>query len=166
VLTDRNFSDFVASFSQSFQNISLPTRFSNLFPLAADGDHMQEAAHSFLKQISILAAPPTNARNFMILDVYGRGTVSDRGEKWKKTIFDGMKQFHLGINPTTSRLSPRLNFAFVDIATIFNGVFSSNPGYQAFGYTSRDACIRCTSNGCDMTGMCDDPDHYFQWYPG
>lgn len=126
---------------------------------------MEEAARALLQQISILAGPPTNARNFMVLDVYGRGSTAPQGERFKQTIYSGLNRFH--VDPSNSNsIDGKLNFAYVDFSRIFNGVFSSNPGFQAFGYTSSDACIFCNSDGCNMNNMCNDPAHWFQWYPG
>ncbi|KAF9461881.1 carbohydrate esterase family 16 protein [Collybia nuda] len=130
-----------------------------------DGDHMQAAAETLLEQIRTLASPPTNARNFMVLDVYGRGTVAPSGEAFKQTVFNGLRDFHVQAN--TSIPIPKLNFAYVDFATIWEGVLGPKPGFAAFGYTSTDSCTLCTpENGCSTIGMCDDPEHYFYWIPG
>lgn len=121
---------------------------------------MQAAAHALIEQIGILSSPPTNARSFMVADVYGRGTVTPSGEAFKQTIFSALHDFHRGIN------SPKLNVAYVDFARIWNGVLGPDPGYAAFGYSSPDACTICTAEGCTTIGMCSDPDHYFYWIPG
>jgi len=126
-----------------------------------DGDHMQAAAHALLNQIELLASPPTNARSFMVLDVYGRGTTAPSGEAYKQTVFSGLSNFHTRTNDT------RLNVSYVDFSTIWNGVLGPDPGFKAFGYTSTDSCIRCTAeNGCSTIGACSDPEHYFYWFPG
>ncbi|KAG6916147.1 hypothetical protein DXG01_008298 [Tephrocybe rancida] len=93
-----------------------------------DGDHMQAAAQALLGQIELLASPPTNARNFMVLDVYGRGTTAPSGEAFKQTVYNGLNNFHTRKNGT------RLNVSYVNFSTIWNGVLSSNPGFAAFGY--------------------------------
>ncbi|OBZ76794.1 hypothetical protein A0H81_02963 [Grifola frondosa] len=49
-----------------------------------DGDHLQAA----LIQIQLLASAPTNARSFLIIDVYGRVMHTSPGEAYKQTIFD------------------------------------------------------------------------------
>ncbi|KAG6844802.1 hypothetical protein H0H87_003628 [Tephrocybe sp. NHM501043] len=122
---------------------------------------MQAAAHSLLNQIDLLAIPPTNARNFMVLDVYGRGTTAKTGEDFKQTVFSGLHEFHTRKNGT------RLNVSYVDFANIWNGVVGPVPGHAAFGYTSTEACTKCTNEyGCSTIDMCSDPDHYFQWLPG
>ena len=118
---------------------------------------LQLAAQDLLHQIQILASPPTNGRSFLITDVYGRGTTTESGEAWKQTIFDGIGAFHLGINVT----SP-LKVAFGDFARIWDGVLGSNPGYQAFGYTSTDPCM----SGSSTVDECADPDHAFYWFAG
>lgn len=124
---------------------------------------MQAAAQVLVEQIKILARPPTNARSFMVLDVYGRGTVAPSGEAFKQTIFSALHDLHIGENTGL----PRLNVAYVDFSVIWNGVLGSNPGFAAFGYTSTDACTTCTEElGCTTVGECDDPEHYFYWIPG
>ncbi|KAF8055358.1 carbohydrate esterase family 16 protein [Lyophyllum atratum] len=126
-----------------------------------DGDHMQAAAQVLLNQIELLASPPTNARSFLVLDVYGRGTVAASGEAYKQTVFRGLNTFHTRTNGT------RLNVSYVDFSTIWNGVLGPDPGFEAFGYTSTDSCTQCTAeNGCSTIGMCSDPEHYFYWIPG
>lgn len=124
-----------------------------------DGDHMQAAAQVLLEQIKILSSPPTNARSFMVLDVYGRGTTAPSGEAFKQTIFSGLSDFHTATNST------KLNVSYVDFATIWDGVLGPDPGFAAFGYKSTDACTACTS-GCSSTGWCLDPEHYFYWISG
>ncbi|KAG6916144.1 hypothetical protein DXG01_008295 [Tephrocybe rancida] len=104
-----------------------------------DGDHMQAAAHSLLNQIELLASPPTNARNFMVLDVYGRGSIAQSGEDFKQTVFSGLHAFH------TRTDSPGLNVAYVDFATIWNGVMGRVPGYKAFG-GAIEAKLKLSSN--------------------
>lgn len=113
-----------------------------------DGDHMQAAAQVILDQIKILSSPPTNARLFLVADVYGRGTSSGPGEAYKQAVISGLNELH---DPPMN-----LKVSYVDFSAIWSGVLGSNPGYIAFGYTSTDAC----------NAMCDDPEHYFYWIPG
>lgn len=125
-----------------------------------DGDHMQDAANSLLNQIQILASPPTNASSFMVLDVYGRGTTAPSGETFKQTVFSGLSSFR-----TTD--GNKLAISYVDFSTIWNGVVGPDPGFQAFGYVSKDSCTKCTDkNGCSTIDACSDPDHFFEWFPG
>ena len=133
-----------------------------------DGDHMPQAAQTLLDQIQILASPPTNARNFMVLDVYGRGTTAPSGEAFKQTIYTGLSTFHqTGLQTNGSTDLVRLNISYINFANIWDGVLGADPGYQAFGYTSTDSCTQCTADlGCTTIGMCDDPEHYFYWIPG
>ncbi|KAG8743446.1 hypothetical protein FRC10_012025 [Ceratobasidium sp. 414] len=42
---------------------------------AKDGDHMLEAAEALLGQVKLLSQAPTNAKYFLVIDDYGRGTV-------------------------------------------------------------------------------------------
>lgn len=128
---------------------------------------MEEAAQILLQQVSILASPPTNGRYFMVLDDYGRGQTAPQGERFKQTIFSGLNQFHMGLDPISANKSgPKLNVAYVDFSTIWNGVLGPDPGFKAFGYTNTDSCTQCYSYGCTTDGMCDDPEHYFYWIPG
>ncbi|THH17070.1 hypothetical protein EW146_g3673 [Bondarzewia mesenterica] len=122
-----------------------------------DGDHLPEAAQDLLNQIQILASEPTNGRNFLVTDVYGRGTHTASGEAWKQSIFDGLTAFHRGTN-----VPEPLNVAFGDFSRIWDGVLGSDPGYQAFGYTSTDSCVV----GDTTAGSCSDPKHYFYWISG
>lgn len=116
-----------------------------------DGNHLPEAARDMLGQIPLLASPPTNARNFLITDAYGRGNHNAWGEAWLQSIFDGLVAFR------SQDLS--LNFAFANFATVWDGVLGSDPGYEAFGYTNPGACF--------IDGnTCDDPEHYFYWFDG
>ncbi|KIJ64846.1 carbohydrate esterase family 16 protein [Hydnomerulius pinastri MD-312] len=123
-------------------------------PGLVDGDHLPEAAESLLGQMALLSQPPTNARNFLVTDVYGRGTQNAWGQAWLQSIFDGLAKFHTQ--------APHLNVAFANFATIWDGVLGSDPGYKAFGYVSTDAC----STGPTTETDCTDPDHYFYWFSG
>ncbi|EMD36670.1 carbohydrate esterase family 16 protein [Gelatoporia subvermispora B] len=122
---------------------------------------MPQAAQVILNQIQILAAPPTNARAFLITDVYGRGAHSAWGEAYKQSIYSGLAQYHDGTN-----ISAPINWAFANFAHIWDGVLDGPPGYRAFGYTNTSACTTCNDDGCTMVGMCDDAEHYFYWIPG
>ncbi|KAG6810941.1 hypothetical protein H0H92_009682 [Tricholoma furcatifolium] len=152
-------------YAQSGACINLTLWPSNPTPVdfigQVDGDHMQAAAHDLLGQIELLASPPTNARNFMVLDVYGRGTHTPSGEAYKQTIYSGLYNLHTRKNGT------RLNVSYINFSTIWDGVLGSDPGYAAFGYVSTNSCTQCTAqNGCSTIGMCSDPEHYFYWIPG
>jgi hypothetical protein len=123
---------------------------------------MQAAAQVLLAQVKILSSPPTNARNFLVLDVYGRGTTAPIGEAFKQTIFSGLHDFNLRKNSTA-----KINVSYVDFSTLWNGVLGPKPGFAAFGYTSTDSCTQCTvEHGCSTIPMCDDPEHFFYWIPG
>ncbi|EGN93505.1 carbohydrate esterase family 16 protein [Serpula lacrymans var. lacrymans S7.3] len=121
-----------------------------------DGDHLPQAAHDLLNQMQILSSSPTNARNFLVTDVYGRGTTNADGQAWLQSIFDGLTAFHSA--------TPPLNVAFANFARIWDGVLGSDPGYQAFGYTNTSSCV--IGNGTSTVGSCSDPEHYFYWIPG
>ncbi|KAH0831402.1 carbohydrate esterase family 16 protein [Lanmaoa asiatica] len=58
-----------------------------------DGDHLPQAAQDLLGQISLLSNSPTNAKNFLVTDVYGRGTQDDWGQAWIQSIYDGLAKF-------------------------------------------------------------------------
>ncbi|KAG9310077.1 carbohydrate esterase family 16 protein [Chiua virens] len=116
-----------------------------------DGDNLPQAAQDLLGQISRLSSPPTNARNFLVTDVYGRGTENAWGQQWIQLIYDGLARFR--------SQDPPLNVAFVNFATIWDGVLGPSPGYRAFGYTNTSACVVGNE-------WCDDPEHYFYWFQG
>ncbi|KIY66006.1 carbohydrate esterase family 16 protein [Cylindrobasidium torrendii FP15055 ss-10] len=121
-----------------------------------DGDHMEEAAAVLLIQVRRLIASPTNARNFLVLDVYGQGEHAERGERFKQVIYDGLVDMHATVP---------IQFAYVDFGHIWDGVLGPVPGYQAFGFTSMDQCTSC-SHICDENGWCTDPDRHFYWFWG
>jgi len=121
-----------------------------------DGNHLPQAAQDLLGQINLLASPPTNARNFLVTDAYGRGIHNAWGEAWIQSIFDGLIAFR-------SR-DPPLNVAFVNFAAIWDGVLGPDPGYKAFGYTNTSSCV--IGDGTSTVGSCDDPEHYLYWIGG
>ncbi|KAI9068171.1 carbohydrate esterase family 16 protein [Trametes sanguinea] len=126
--------------------------------------NLQAAAQVILNQTSILAGPPTNARNFLVTDVYGRGTHTPEGDAMVQTIFSGLAELRANASAASNAT---LHFAFAEFARIWDGVLDGDPGYEAFGYVSTDACIvDCTDTECTTDGMCDDPDHYFYYIPG
>lgn len=128
---------------------------------------MPQAAQVLLDQIEILASPPTNARKFMVLDVYGRGTTAPSGEAFKQAIFTGLSKFHESGSRINNADPVALDVSYVNFANIWDGVLGDSPGFEAFGYTSIDSCTQCTAElGCTTIGMCDDPDHFFYWIPG
>ncbi|EIM80618.1 uncharacterized protein STEHIDRAFT_162400 [Stereum hirsutum FP-91666 SS1] len=128
-----------------------------------DGDHLPEAAQDLLDQIAILSNPPTNGRNFLITDDYGRGNSSATGDAWKQQIFDGISAFHSNNSVGGANVSAPLNVAFGDFATIWDGVLGPDPGYEAFGYTSTGYCV---FDGSTTDDLCPDPKHTFYWFDG
>ncbi len=138
----------------------------------ADGEaNLQAAAQVILSQIRILASAPTNGRSFLVADVYGRGAHTPAGDAFVQTTFSGLHALHRGVNSTGQGESegegPKLNVAFAEFARIWDGVLGEDPGYAAFGYVSTDACIvDCAQAPCQTDGMCDDPEHYFEYIPG
>ncbi|KAF7773137.1 hypothetical protein Agabi119p4_5304 [Agaricus bisporus var. burnettii] len=135
-----------------------------------DGDHLAEAAQVLLDQIKILASPPTNARKFMVLDVYGRGITIPSGEAYKQIIYSGLSSFRVNgiqIDDQHDQRNVTLDISYINFANIWEGVLGPNPGFEKFGYVSEDACTKCTAElGCTTIGICDDPEHYFYWIPG
>jgi hypothetical protein len=112
------------------------------------------AAQNIIYNMLILSSSPTFAKNFLVIDNYGRGTKSAAGEAFKQDVFSGL-------NAVRGILGA--NVAFVDFANIWNGVLGATPGYKAFGYTNPGAC---TVNGDTTVGACSDPEHSFYWIPG
>lgn len=116
---------------------------------------MPKAAETIIEQITLLTNAPTNARSFLVLDDYGRGSESAAGDAFKQQYYTGLYSL--------SQTIPGFKVAFVDFKTIWDGVLGSDPGYKAFGYTSDGAC---TLNSSTTIGACSDPDHTFYWIPG
>ena len=106
---------------------------------------------------------------FLVLDVYGLGTHTPAGDAFMQTVFSGLEGLHHGINSTgkgEEGNGPRLHFAFAELSRIWDGVFGDDPGFEAFGYRTTDACIvNCSLEFCSTDGMCDDPDHHFYYIP-
>lgn len=104
--------------------------------------------------MTLLSQPPTNARNFLVTDAYGRGTHDTWGDAWLQSVFDGLIALHTQ--------DPPINVAFANFGTIWDGVLGLDPGYQAFGYVNTGPC----NPGPTTDGGCSDPDHYFEWFWG
>ncbi|THU89380.1 hypothetical protein K435DRAFT_729280 [Dendrothele bispora CBS 962.96] len=94
------------------------------------------------------------SKHFLFVDNYGRGQKTSDGEVYKQALFNNLKDAknQLGIS-----------FGFVDLYPLWNGVLGSNPGYEAFGFTSPGSC---TVNDQTTDGACEDPEHTFYWIPG
>ncbi|KAF8315019.1 hypothetical protein DL93DRAFT_2167054 [Clavulina sp. PMI_390] len=121
-----------------------------------DLDNLPAAATDLINQIKGLAASPTNARNFLVVDVYGLGKKATTGEAWKLQIFKALGALHNG------GISG-FKFAYVDLEPLWEAILGTSPGYAAFGYTSSGAC---TVNSSTIIGDCSDPAHTFYWIPG
>ncbi|RPD60549.1 hypothetical protein L226DRAFT_604420 [Lentinus tigrinus ALCF2SS1-7] len=139
-----------------------------------DGEaNLQAAAQVILSQIRTLAGAPTNARSFLLADVYGLGTHTPAGDAFVQTIYSGLHDLRHGIDGTGRGEGPNsdtgghvVDVAFVQFSRIWDGVLGADPGYAAFGYVSTDACIvDCSVVFCSTEGMCDDPEHYFYYIP-
>ncbi|GAW08787.1 carbohydrate esterase family 16 protein [Lentinula edodes] len=113
-------------------------------------------ASDIIYSILELSSNPVFAKNFLIVDNYGRGTESDAGDAYKTSLFTQLYEI-------SNDLDYDFSFAFVDFKTLWDGVLNGSPGYEAFGYTNAGACL---SNDMSMTGECDDPEHTFYWIPG
>ncbi|KAJ7892694.1 carbohydrate esterase family 16 protein, partial [Mycena leptocephala] len=120
-----------------------------------DGNHLPQAAASLLGQIKQLAAAPTNAKNFVVLDDYGRGSHAATGDAWKQTVFNGLSTLR----------AQGLNVAYVDFAPLWDAVLGTSPGFAAFGYKTSGACIPNLSQ-TDLSGECSTPLNSFYWLPG
>ncbi|KAG6812632.1 hypothetical protein H0H92_001715 [Tricholoma furcatifolium] len=118
-----------------------------------DGGDLDLAAQNIAYEILVLSSSPTFARNFLIIDNYGRGTETAAGQAYKQEVFSSIPAL----------LNLGLNVAFVDFYPLWNAVLSSDPGYEAFGYTNPGACL--VSNTTTVGG-CSSPETYFYWLPG
>ncbi|KAG9077690.1 hypothetical protein FRC06_008757, partial [Ceratobasidium sp. 370] len=72
---------------------------------AKDGDHMLEAAEALLGQVKLLSQAPTNAKYFLVVDDYGRGTHTASGLAFKTRVFNGMSAMRGS--------APRIGFIYV-----------------------------------------------------
>jgi len=120
-----------------------------------DGNHLPQAASEVIAQIQKLAASPTNGKNFLVLDNYGRGSQSTNGDAWKQAVFSGLSTLR----------SQGLNVAFVDFAPLWTAVLGTTPGFAAFGYTNPSSCLPNLSQ-TDLSGECSAPNTSFYWLPG
>jgi len=121
----------------------------------SDGNHLPQAASEVIGQIQKLAVSPTNGKNFLIVDNYGRGSRSANGDAWKQAVFSGLSTLR----------SQGLNVAFVDFAPLWTAVQGTTPGYAAFGYTNPSSCLPNLSQ-TDLSGECSAPNTSFYWLPG
>lgn len=112
------------------------------------------AAQNIAYHLLVLSSSPSFAKNFLVIDNYGRGAKTAAGDDFKQKVFSslGALRGYYG-----------LNVAYVDFSNIWNGVLGSTPGYEAFGYTNPGAC---TFDDKTTVGACSDPDHSFYWIPG
>ncbi|KAJ7230145.1 carbohydrate esterase family 16 protein [Mycena pura] len=119
-----------------------------------DGNHLPQAAADLLNQIQQLTAPPTSAKNILVVDDYGFGTHAAIGDAWKQAVFAGLSTLR----------AQGLNVAFVDFAPLWDGVLGPTPGFAAFGYENKGNCIP-TANQTDLSGECATPLNSFYWLP-
>ncbi|KIJ30934.1 carbohydrate esterase family 16 protein [Sphaerobolus stellatus SS14] len=116
--------------------------------------NMLQAAQVILNQIALLMMPPINARSFLVLDIYGRGTPSEMGEQFKQKVFEGLYRL--------SQNNGDLRVGYVDFRTLWTGVLN-NPGLEAFGFRALGPCWINPQN------ICRDRAHTFYWsllHPG
>ncbi|KAJ7032603.1 carbohydrate esterase family 16 protein [Mycena alexandri] len=124
---------------------------------STDGNHLPQAAAELLTQIKQLAAAPTNAKNIVVLDDYGRGSHSATGDAFKQAVFSGLSTLR----------AQGLNVAFVDFAPLWDAVLGASPGFAAFGYDTSGSCIPNLSQ-TDLAGECSTPLNSFllaSWTP-
>ncbi|KAJ7622435.1 hypothetical protein FB45DRAFT_927773 [Roridomyces roridus] len=139
-------------------NTTLYTVFFGINDFSAsstDGDHLPEAAADLLALIKQLTSAPTNAKNIVVLDDYGRGTDAATGDAWKQAVFTGLGALH----------STGINVAYVDFAPLLTAVMGTKPGFAAFGYDTVGPCIPNLSQ-TNLTGECGTPLNTFYWLPG
>ncbi|KAF7364305.1 Carbohydrate esterase family 16 protein [Mycena sanguinolenta] len=120
-----------------------------------DGDNLPQSAADLIVLIQVLATAPTNAKNILVLDDYGRGTHTPTGDAWKQAVFDGLSTLR----------AEDLNVAFVDFAPLWDAVMGTSPGFAAFGYETIGPCIP-TATQTNLSGECSTPLNSFYWLPG
>jgi hypothetical protein len=118
------------------------------------GESLVVAAQIATYNILRLSSSPTFAKNFLVVDNYGRGSHSTIGEDYKEELFSGLE---------VVRRVAKANVGFVDLSTLWDGVLGSTPGYEAFGYTNPGACL---VDARTTVGACEDPARTFYWAPG
>ncbi|KAJ7678801.1 carbohydrate esterase family 16 protein, partial [Mycena rosella] len=121
---------------------------------ATDGNHLPQAAADLLAQIQQLAAPPTNAKNILVVDDYGFGKHAVIGDQWKQTVFAGLSTLR----------AQGLNVAFVDFAPFWDAVLGPTPGFAALGYKNSGDCIP-NADQTNLAGECATPLNSFYWLP-
>ncbi|KAG6813170.1 hypothetical protein H0H93_013478, partial [Arthromyces matolae] len=117
------------------------------------GGNLDLCAQEIAYEILVLASSPIFARNFLIVDNYGRGTKTPAGEAYKQELFSMI--------PALRKYG--YNVGFIDLSTIWNGVLGASPGYQSFGYTNPGTC---TVSNTTTVGACSSPSTYFYWLQG
>lgn len=95
----------------------------------------------------MLADSPLYAKNILVVDNYGRGNVTDEGEIYKQDLFDGIGSL--------TKIFTDVNVGFINFENLWTAVLGTDPGYEAFGYTSSGAC---TVNETTTLGQCGDPE--------
>lgn len=106
--------------------------------------------------------------------MYGRGTHTPAGDAFVQSVFSGLHDLSANSSASAStegglraKDTPPVKVAFAEFARIWDGVLGADPGFEAFGYVSTDACIvDCSLTRCTTDGMCDDPEHYFYYIDG
>ncbi|KAF9046919.1 hypothetical protein BDZ89DRAFT_1127368 [Hymenopellis radicata] len=109
-------------------------------------------ADSVIYELLKLSSSPLFAKNFLVVDSYGRGTQTAAGDAYKQELFDGL----------TTLASRGINVAFVDMGDFITDVTSD---IQAAGFSELGPC---TINATTTVGECADPAdtvYYIQDYP-
>ncbi|KAG8705279.1 hypothetical protein FRC09_003050, partial [Ceratobasidium sp. 395] len=96
-----------------------------------DGDHMLEAAEALLGQIKTLSQAPTNARYFLVIDDYGRGTHTASGLAFKTRVFNGLSAIH--------ESNARFGFAYVGELSTFKTIVSFGDAFTSNGKSDGSA---------------------------
>lgn len=116
---------------------------------------MVNASQVLLDQMKRLWSPPTNARSFLVIDDYSRGSpLLSWADVFKTNVFKGLANWHYG--------RPHLRVGFIDFYTLWAAILGTSPGYAAFGYTSPGGCV---VNSSSTAGMCEDVNHTFSYIP-
>ncbi|KAF4573477.1 SGNH hydrolase superfamily protein [Pleurotus pulmonarius] len=118
-------------------------------------DNLYTVAGAIVYTILELTSYPTYAKNIIVVDNYGRGIYeTPSGDAFKEGIYAGLNTLHTRYGTSVG---------FVDLKTLWDGVLGSSPGYEAFGYTSKAACLPSSTS---TSGACANPESTFYWLPG
>lgn len=101
---------------------------------------LSEVSSNVVFQILKLSSSPLFGKNFLVVDSYGRGNTTAKGDAYKLEVFHGVNSVHNAYN---------LNMAFADLGSLINAAVSDP---ASFGFESVGPC---TVDETTTVGQCD-----------